>query len=957
MAATSRKRHKHDCVGKGQHTRKKMGGKSIFHLFKRRSSKQMKQNKVFHGIVEEHKLSGYFIPRKIIKPLVVTCNSSILDFTRTHPQKDEIQMTLVFDYKQLLDVILQKLNVSNIIHLGSKNENEKKRCTKLFCKNDISTNEELLNFLHSSASSAKVTSSEMSDILECKDILALQTVNNCRFPKNLLTQNWAFQCDDMSMNSNDKEGGVGDRDATLPDDDKELALNSSMNSKEKHNLIALIPDHDDVDSDHSSGGNGLFKQSFGSLNDDLKIEILRALHSKLSVKLDDVTSTTVNPLQIQLTADDHNSIRLLKILNKFNSNVARFGQRNKSVLKLTRSISKSKRTQSKSSSSTSLPSDDEDNKAKVYIKVLFCNIYNKKKGWISINSSKTLYDTLVDLIKDEKSIVYANQKLLSCVDKDATLDRIDEHALSHALQTIEENYVLPEDSISSSKIVETYFQSYVHGREEWVDPLEFKQFYERYVLRKQHGLYAVQQNKRLQFQYELAQTILNSKLLSKQYKTLIKSYKKQLRTQFHVKQLAFNHPSNGADYTLEDHFKRYNNLHFDRYLVLRNRETQRSLHLKLQTAHERKRLIEIILRGGALRFQNDTPYMDMMKDNNAVNIVNGETSSYLEIYLKGNVTIVVKKIGTDTVFNCKREPKLISFRKWVTGTGRDVKHTPFSFQNKTEDFLKRLDPPSEFTYDTYTGRCKLRIKPLTRHSIMNKKIEQVTLESKYQLVLAHPKMLLAHTGNVTVTYKRMKFFFWLGGHTQLTYVIIKNKSTSDNAYVWLWNVDGIGEPTNYPLLPILNDKYDDNMENLQNQFKSNLLIRNHNWTAMKAPMNWVFTIKRQKFWIRKNHNLFMRISEGWGHIFFTWELRNKDGMRKNDTLTIYNSDVILYNSHVKKFDRISWFRSESLGKSRYAKMAKSNLTRLAEISTIAAAIMGGHVALAVSNIEAAAHIK
>ena len=101
----------------------------------------------------------------------------------------------------------------------------------------------------------------------------------------------------------------------------------------------------------------------------------------------------------------------------------------------------------------------------------------------------------------------------------------------------------------------------------------------------------------------------------------------------------------------------------------------------------------------------------------------------------------------------------------------------------------------------------------------------------------------------------------------------------------------------------------------------------------------------------------MRLSEGWGHIFFTWELRNKDGMRKNDTLTIYNSDVILYNSHVKKFDTISWFRSDSWGKSRYAKMAKSNLTRLAEISTIAAAIMGGHVALAVSNLEAAAHIK
>ena len=826
-------------------------------------------------------------------------------------------------------------------------------------KIDITTNEKILNCLQTSTSSTKMPPSEINDILECKNILALQTIKDSYLPKNLLTQKWGLHCDDKSANK--VHSVVPDKDgyAIIPDK-RGLTSNSSINSNEKRNRIVLLANQGEADTDHATGGNGLFNQSFGSLHDDFKTEIIRALHSKLSVKLDNLTSSTVDTSQVKLEANDRNSARLLKILNKFNSNVARFGQRNKSVLKLTRSNNaKPKWTKSKSSSSEqSLLSsdDDDDNKAKVYIKVLLSNIYDKKKGWVSTNSSKTLYDTLVDLIKDETSILYANQNLLSCIDKDGTLDGIDEQALSHVLHSIEENRIISEDSVSS-KIVETYFQSYVHGREEWVDPLEFKQFYERYVLRKQQGLYAVQPNKRLQFQYELARTILGSKLLLNKYKMLIKSYKTQLRTQFHVQQLSFNYPYDGADYSLEEYFKKYNNLHHERYMLLRNRESQRTMCVKLQTAHERKRLIEIILKGGALRFHNETPYMDMMKDDHAVNIVNGETNSYLEIYLKGNVTIVVKKIGTDTVFNCRREPKLITFTKWVIGTGRDVKHTPFAFQNKTEEFLKRLDPPSEFTYDTYKGRCKLRIKPLTRHSIMNKKIEQVTLESKYQLVLAHPKMLLAYTGNVTVTYKRMKFFFWLKGHTQLTYVVIKNKSVSDNAYIWLWNVDGIGEPTNYPLLPILNDKYDDNLENLQNQFKSNLLIRNHNWTAMKAPMNWIFTIKRQKFWIRKNHNLFMRLSEGWGHIFFTWELRNKDGMRKNDTLTIYNSDVILYNSHVKKFDTISWFRSDSWGKSRYAKMAKSNLTRLAEISTIAAAIMGGHVALAVSNLEAATHIK
>ena len=143
---------------------------------------------VFCGIVEEHKRSGYLIQYTTIKPLVVTCNRSILHFKHTHPQKDEIQITLVLEYKQLIDVILQKLNIANTLDLGSNNENEKVRCTKLFCKHDITTNEKLLDFLQSSACSDKLTPSEISDILDCKDSLALQTIKNSYLPKNLLTQ-------------------------------------------------------------------------------------------------------------------------------------------------------------------------------------------------------------------------------------------------------------------------------------------------------------------------------------------------------------------------------------------------------------------------------------------------------------------------------------------------------------------------------------------------------------------------------------------------------------------------------------------------------------------------------------------------------------------------------------------------------------------------------------------------
>ena len=411
MISKTRNRKKCGSFRKGQRTCKRCGGKSFFQLFKRRSSKQIKQNDVFHGIVEEHKLTGYFMSRMTIKPLVVTCNSSILQYTRTHPQKDEIQITLVIEYKQLLDVILQKLNVANIIKLGSKNEDEKIRCTKLFCKHDITTNEKLLNCLQSSTSSTKMTSSEISDILECKNILALQTVKDSYLPKNLLTQKWGLHCDDNSANK--VHSVVPDKDgyAIIPDK-KGLTSNSSINSNEKRNRIVLLANQGEADTDHATGGNGLFNQSFGSLHDDFKTEIIRALHSKLSVKLDNLTSSTVDTSQVKLEANDRNSARLLKILNKFNSNVARFGQRNKSVLKLTRSNNaKPKWTKSKSSSSEQSlsSSDDDDNKAKVYIKVLLSNIYDKKKGWVSTNSSKTLYDTLVDLIKDETSILICIQ--------------------------------------------------------------------------------------------------------------------------------------------------------------------------------------------------------------------------------------------------------------------------------------------------------------------------------------------------------------------------------------------------------------------------------------------------------------------------------------------------------------------------------------------------------------------
>ena len=371
---------------------------------------------------------------------------------------------------------------------------------------------------------------------------------------------------------------------------------------------------------------------------------------------------------------------------------------------------------------------------------------------------------------------------------------------------------------------------------------------------------------------------------------------------------------------------------------------------------EREMLLKLLKMKGAKVLSQNNPYKHMMADKKNVQIVNGETAAYIQFTLTAQTAIVVKRTATDTAFNCNRRPKHITFRKWVTGTGRDVLHTPFISKKENADFLKRLDDP-EFAYDTYSGNCALRITPLTRHAVMNKKIDQITIEPNYQVVLAHPRMLLAHTANVTVTYKRMKFFFWLGGHTEFVYVVIKNKQPTDNAYVWVWSKDGIGPPLEYPLVPYEDDDTDKNLEDIsKNQYKSNMLIRNRQWTAMKAPIGWIFTIKRQKFWIKKNHNIFMRIREGWGDIFFTWVNIDEENLRHNDKVIIYNSDVVLYNSHVKKFDKLSFFRSHALRKHKYAQVAKSNLTKAAEISTIAAAIMGGHVALAVSRFETAAHL-
>ena len=134
--------------------------------------------------------------------------------------------------------------------------------------------------------------------------------------------------------------------------------------------------------------------------------------------------------------------------------------------------------------------------------------------------------------------------LLSCIDRTATLSLNEIMHADEISNKIENDTVQPKSDSNSKALtssekevnyVDEYFERYVEGREEWVDPSEMKDFYEKHVLRNQHGLYAVQQSSRLDAQYQLASIIVSNSSYLKYYKQRIRKYKVLLSFQFYFK--------------------------------------------------------------------------------------------------------------------------------------------------------------------------------------------------------------------------------------------------------------------------------------------------------------------------------------------------------------------------------------------------------------------------------------
>lgn len=120
-------------------------------------------------------------------------------------------------------------------------------------------------------------------------------------------------------------------------------------------------------------------------------------------------------------------------------------------------------------------------------------------------------------------------------------------------------------------------------------------------------------------------------------------------------------------------------------------------------------------------------------------VANGETGALIYFELQGKEKIIVKSNAFETSFSCNRVPVMMNLKSWAAGMGMSsVTH----------------DAPQNSGYDSVSGNCHLQLTPYTRHSIMNKKIEQMQIPPGQQMMLYNAKILLAVTSNAHITYKK-----------------------------------------------------------------------------------------------------------------------------------------------------------------------------------------------------------
>ena len=94
---------------------------------------------------------------------------------------------------------------------------------------------------------------------------------------------------------------------------------------------------------------------------------------------------------------------------------------------------------------------------------------------------------------------------------------------------------------------------------------------------------------------------------------------------------------------------------------------------------------------------------------------------------------------------------------------------------------------------------------------------------------------------------------------------------------------------------------------------------------MIAPNNWTFTVQRPQFGPTFLH----RYLDG-RQMLFTWVLKNGKTPSKSDAISVYDTELMLYNAHVKRFDYI---KTSSTSSSRRS-VPRQTLTRMAELATI-----------------------
>ena len=97
------------------------------------------------------------------------------------------------------------------------------------------------------------------------------------------------------------------------------------------------------------------------------------------------------------------------------------------------------------------------------------------------------------------------------------------------------------------------------------------------------------------------------------------------------------------------------------------------------------------------------------------------------------------------------------------------------------------------------------------------------------------------------------------------------------------------------------------------------------WKVMVAPNTWRFTLQKKRF-----GSPYMKLVDG-SHLFFTWTVKSGCVAKEEDEIKVYDTELILYNSRVKKFNVKKAFHSHTLNRL----VPTTTISRLADLTTIA----------------------